>query len=366
MHTTFDLAAPPSGHRTGPIHGGIPVRQVFSAIADIEPACSSVPGLVLAAMLWAASTQGSVVHAESVGGTLEVGLSYSTVWYLGEETGDVAGHVFPTQSAVGRLVLQSCLPGMYCVVDGAELDGLDFAQLQHLPVDSDGASAMFEIRAASLAYMEGVLAFEESHLNTRFGELVVDDAQRLWFNGQPVMAPAWYIDDHDVVERVSANEQNAWPTWRRFLSGIRKNILVALGKPISEAAPHAATAAARATPSTEWEPVQGDVTLRMVDGYEGASTDAVVLMSTGGTACPALFRVVTLSQSGAMATPEFGACSEVVRIFPREGTEPTLEIRMTEHRGPFNDPQERLQAAMRLQRYVFEDGQVRKVGPDAP
>jgi hypothetical protein len=63
----------------------------------------------------------------------------------------------------------------------------------------------------------------------------------------------------------------------------------------------------------------------------GAS-DVVLVTIIGGTACPYLYHFVTVTQSGAKATPEFGTCSESL-LAERHGD--AISLTMHDYRGPF-------------------------------
>lgn len=58
--------------------------------------------------------------------------------------------------------------------------------------------------------------------------------------------------------------------------------------------------------------VEGNSNLRFLSLYQTGDADAVVLQIVGGTACPVLLRVVTVSAAGLKASPEFGSCSDLV------------------------------------------------------
>lgn len=308
--------------------------------------CGNVAALSLIAALWAPN-----VHAwtQDIAGTLEVNDHYSAIWYIGEESGDLVGYVFHNLTPQGHIILQNCLPRMRCVVEDAEVVDMDADALMTIPIDSNGASAMFEIQDVSLVYMDSVYAFEEVRVNTRFGLLEVDDEQQLLFNGEPVMAPAHILSFDDELQQTQ-EDRDAPSLWQRFTQRVRSNFRSILGQSESDS-----------DDSADLEPVQGDMSLMIVDGYQTASSDIIVVRNSGRGACPALFRVVTLSEAGVVSTPEFGTCSDVVRVFTLGTDEPGLEFLMTEYRGPSVPIQERLQAAMKLRRFEFFNGQVRAV-----
>ena len=71
------------------------------------------------------------------------------------------------------------------------------------------------------------------------------------------------------------------------------NLLLFKGKPVAPA-------------------IEGNNSLSIVANYEMGQSDVLLLQNTGGTACPALFRFITVSATGLRATPEFGTCSEII------------------------------------------------------
>lgn len=319
---------------------------------------------------------GTTAHAynESFEGFLDTGEHYSALLRVSEESGDLIGHAFANRSAVGRLVLQSCLPEMLCQVDGATTTELTVEDLEHLPLGSGAemASAIFEIERADLAYMIPAFDSGEEALQTRFGRLQIDQEQRLFFNGQPVLAP---IEAQAIAASKQANSaETVQPGWQVFFANIRTHIRRALQSP----APVDSTAIERHNTKQQaaWEPVQGNSYLRMVDVYQSDVGDVVVLMDTGGTACPALFRVLSVTSEGAVSTPLFGTCSEIARIWGVDPTYlqdnhpdslaaqaqlPVVRLAMTGFLGPFEPEQARLQAAMRMMQFEFVDGHIQKL-----
>jgi hypothetical protein len=96
--------------------------------------------------------------------------------------------------------------------------------------------------------------------------------------------------------------------------------------------------------------------LSIVAKYEIGSTDVVLLQETGGTACPALFRFVTISKQGMRSTEAFGSCSDV--IYPRFN-EAKITVSMTGCAGPFEPDREKQQARRTRHDYVYSGGVVK-------
>lgn len=51
---------------------------------------------------------------------------------------------------------------------------------------------------------------------------------------------------------------------------------------------------------------------RNLGGNLGQDSDVVLIQNNGGTACPALYHVATITSSGIKVTPEFGTCSDLI------------------------------------------------------
>ena len=84
-------------------------------------------------------------------------------------------------------------------------------------------------------------------------------------------------------------------------------------------------------------------------------SDVVLVTIIGGTACPYLYHFVTVTQSGAKATPEFGTCNESLQT-DRKGD--AIYLTMHEYRGPFEPEAERKAALKRTVGFVFRGGVV--------
>lgn len=56
--------------------------------------------------------------------------------------------------------------------------------------------------------------------------------------------------------------------------------------------------------------IQANSSLSFVGHYEMGKTDFVLVQNTGGTACPALFHIVSLNPQKHTGTAEFGTCSD--------------------------------------------------------
>lgn len=74
--------------------------------------------------------------------------------------------------------------------------------------------------------------------------------------------------------------------------------------------------------------IEGNSGLSIVASYEHGQTPVLLLQSAGGSACPAMFRVVSLTTSGVRSTPEFGTCSDI--IYPSFDVKTGLKISMVQ------------------------------------
>ena len=113
--------------------------------------------------------------------------------------------------------------------------------------------------------------------------------------------------------------------------------------------------------------VQGDVALHLVAHFELPDRDIVLLQSTGGTACPALYRFATLTQQGIAVTPEFGTCSDIASIVlpdPQPGNDPEPVLSIVGFKGPSNPEAEQQQAARSLHRFALRQGKVLELEPE--
>lgn len=85
------------------------------------------------------------------------------------------------------------------------------------------------------------------------------------------------------------------------------NLLLFKGKPVAPA-------------------IEGNNSLSIVANYEQGQSDVLLLQNNGGTACPALFRFITVSAAGLRTTPEFGTCSDI--IYPRSDSKTGITVAM--------------------------------------
>lgn len=89
------------------------------------------------------------------------------------------------------------------------------------------------------------------------------------------------------------------------------------------------------------------------------ATDVVLVRDNGGTACPFLYYFVSVSKSGAKATPSFGTCGELTKI-KRIGK--SISVTLRDYRGPFEAEAERQKAAKERHVFTFRTGVVTENG----
>jgi hypothetical protein len=106
-------------------------------------------------------------------------------------------------------------------------------------------------------------------------------------------------------------------------------------------------------------PVEGNYSLNFGGLFRLGPADVVLVMDSGGTACPYLYYLVSVTKSGAKATPAFGTCAELTGIRRRGDS---IEVRMPGFLGPFEPAAERRRAERRRHVFVFRAGVVTENG----
>lgn len=107
-------------------------------------------------------------------------------------------------------------------------------------------------------------------------------------------------------------------------------------------------------------PIRGNSALDIGRVFHMDSTDVVLVKDIGGTACPYLYYLVTIRDSKAQATPEFGSCTEAVSA-SRKGD--SIVLTMHGYRGPFEPEADRRKAARELHTFIFTEGKVSELKP---
>jgi hypothetical protein len=106
-------------------------------------------------------------------------------------------------------------------------------------------------------------------------------------------------------------------------------------------------------------PITGNNSLNLGEPLRIGFIDIVLVMDSGGAACPFLYYLVSVTNSGAKATPAFGTCAELTSI-RRKGD--FLVLRMPGFLGPFEPPAARRRAERERHVFVFRGGVVTENG----
>jgi len=103
--------------------------------------------------------------------------------------------------------------------------------------------------------------------------------------------------------------------------------------------------------------IRGDRSLSVVSTYILGNSDVVLIQNNGGSACPALFHFVTVSNSGVKATSEFGTCTDLIDV-KQKGS--SIFVTMPGFRGPFEPLYDALKAAEEKHIYLYKAGVITK------
>ena len=95
--------------------------------------------------------------------------------------------------------------------------------------------------------------------------------------------------------------------------------------------------------------IEGNNSLYLGTVMRIGATDVVVVTNNGGSGCPAVFYFVTVTQSGAKATPAFGTCSDLAAV-KRKGV--SISVTMPGFVGPSVESKSAQRRAAK-ERHVF-------------
>lgn len=101
--------------------------------------------------------------------------------------------------------------------------------------------------------------------------------------------------------------------------------------------------------------VEGNSFLSFEKRFEFPNTDLVLVQDTGGTACPAQYYVINVSNRGARASRPFGTCSDLIYV---SRTAEGLTVSMPGFMGPFEPRRSGQQAARKRYIYTYTKGAV--------
>lgn len=60
--------------------------------------------------------------------------------------------------------------------------------------------------------------------------------------------------------------------------------------------------------------VAGNNSLSIVASYELGNADVLLVQNTGGSSCAAMYNFITLTKTSLRGSPEFGTCSDIIRV----------------------------------------------------
>ena len=88
--------------------------------------------------------------------------------------------------------------------------------------------------------------------------------------------------------------------------------------------------------------------------------DAVLVQSKGGSACPALFRLLMLSAQETRVSPQFGSCSDLAKATLEKDANGAYQpvITMLDFKGSMEPEADQLKASQTVLRYALQRGQI--------
>jgi len=96
--------------------------------------------------------------------------------------------------------------------------------------------------------------------------------------------------------------------------------------------------------------------------YQFPGYDLVLVQNVGGSACPALFHIVKVTKRTALATREFGTCTDLIEV-KRAGN--SLLVTMRGFVGPFANKAQIAAAYKEKVGYLYSGGKLSKIRLDA-
>lgn len=109
--------------------------------------------------------------------------------------------------------------------------------------------------------------------------------------------------------------------------------------------------------------VEGNNSLGIIATYELGKNDVVLLQNNGGTACPAQYIFITISTVGVRATPEFGTCSDIIRV--TSDLKKSVTVVMVGATEPFEPRAAQRKAGMEKTVFRYANGVIMPGGPVA-
>jgi len=105
--------------------------------------------------------------------------------------------------------------------------------------------------------------------------------------------------------------------------------------------------------------IEANNSLDLSEPNQIGTSDVVLVTDNGGTACPALYYFVTVTKSGAKATPAFGTCSDLIKV---KRTGASISVSMPGYRGPFESKRSQSRAARENHVFIYHAGVVTENG----
>ena len=181
--------------------------------------------------LLAASICG-IANAESIEGIMENGSTYSSIFTVSDESGDLIGYAFKNQTAAGKNILGNCVSGMPCKIVNAktrEFNGDVESQFNYHP------SGWIEIIAAKNVQVTSAASDYKDKVKTRFGLVSFnEDTRTLYYKGKEISPPiegnnglsivnSYELGNNDVLLLLN-DGGSACPAQYRFLTISAKGI----------------------------------------------------------------------------------------------------------------------------------------------
>ncbi len=105
--------------------------------------------------------------------------------------------------------------------------------------------------------------------------------------------------------------------------------------------------------------IEGNNSLDLGTVMSIGATDVVLVTNNGGSGCPAVFYFVSVTRSGAKATPEFGTCSDLATV-KRKGN--SISVTMPGFLGPFEPKSAQRRVAKERHVFIYRAGVVTENG----
>ena len=102
--------------------------------------------------------------------------------------------------------------------------------------------------------------------------------------------------------------------------------------------------------------IQGNSSLSHLGTYALGTKDIVLIQDNGGTGCPALLYLITLSESKVKASQPFGTCSDLIKV---KATDKNVLVTMTGFQGPFESEKAQEKAAREKHLYSFNGEKIK-------